>query len=73
MSDYSFSYPCTHIKLSSEKVDELRNFCDITDSSDDYIIQLRSHISSKKPVPFGLVKTFWKNHKGKDLLHQNEE
>lgn len=65
MSDYSLSYPCVHINLSPAKVDEIREFCDTGDVSNDYLVQLRSHLSSGRPVPFGLLKTFWKNHKGK--------
>lgn len=72
MSDYSFSLPCVHINLSSAKVDELREFCGAGDVADDYIVQLRSHLSSGKPVPFGLLKTFWKNNKGKNVLRHVE-
>ena len=64
MSDYSYSYPCTHLRLSAAVTQELQKTCDTTDSKEDYIIQLRSLLSTQKPVPFALVKKFWTNHKG---------
>lgn len=42
---------------------ELRETCGKINGSDDYIIQLRSHLPKKKPIPFNLLKTFWEKHK----------
>lgn len=64
MSDYSYSHPCCHLRLSSSVAEELRTVCESVERSDDYIIQIRSHLSKDKSVPFELLKTFWKNHKG---------
>ncbi|XP_003737613.2 transmembrane protein 199 [Galendromus occidentalis] len=70
MSDYSYSYPCTHIRLSSVVADELRKTCESMDGSDDYLIELRSHLSTDKPMPFKLIKTFWEEHKKGTALHK---
>lgn len=79
MSNYSYSAPCTCLLLNSQLVEELRAAINGSENDiakhaaeqPDYLMQMRGLIAKDQPIPFKLIKTYWKNHKGIDNDNNN--
>ncbi|OQR70030.1 transmembrane protein-like [Tropilaelaps mercedesae] len=70
MSDYSYTSPCVCLRLDPKLADELRQAADGTDDAvenrldrPDYLVQMKGLLNKEQPIPFTLLKNYWRNHK----------